>query len=117
VTRRGRLRAARWHAARSAAQFAIVKALGEHVTTISVFADDDPAIYRFAAAEAEAETIRCFIAALGAREYPLTFNYRCREAIIAHANRLNADGPEANGRQMREGRQNSDPTLRARIRP
>jgi DNA helicase-2/ATP-dependent DNA helicase PcrA len=83
----------------NAAQFAIVKALGEHVTTVSVFADDDQAIYRFAGAEAE--NIRRFIAALGAREYPLTFNYRCREAIIAHANRLIAADPEASGRQMR----------------
>jgi DNA helicase II / ATP-dependent DNA helicase PcrA len=81
------------------AQFAIVKALCEHVTTVSVFADDDQAIYRFAGAEAE--NIRRFIAALGAREYPLTFNYRCREAIIAHANRLIAADPEASGRQMR----------------
>jgi len=83
----------------NAAQFAIVKALCEHVTTVSVFADDDQAIYRFAGAEAE--NIRRFIAALGAREYPLTFNYRCREAIIAHANRLIAADPEASGRQMR----------------
>jgi ATP-dependent DNA helicase UvrD/PcrA len=83
----------------SAAQFAIVKALCEHVTTVSVFADDDQAIYRFAGAEAE--NIRRFIAALGAREYPLTFNYRCREAVITHANRLIAADPEASGRQMR----------------
>ena len=83
----------------NAAQFAIVKAICEHVTTVSVFADDDQAIYRFAGAEAE--NIRRFIAALGAREYPLTFNYRCREAIIAHANRLIAADPEASGRQMR----------------
>jgi superfamily I DNA/RNA helicase len=36
----------------NAAQFAIVKALCEHVTAVSVFADDDQAIYRFAGAEA-----------------------------------------------------------------
>lgn len=83
----------------NAAQFAIVEALCEHVSTVSVFADDDQAIYRFVGAEAE--NIRRFIAALGAREYPLTFNYRCREAIVAHANRLIAADPEASGRQMR----------------
>jgi superfamily I DNA/RNA helicase len=33
--------------------------------------------------------------------YPLTFNYRCREVIIAHANRLIAADPGASGRQMR----------------
>jgi DNA helicase-2/ATP-dependent DNA helicase PcrA len=83
----------------NAAQFAIVNALCEHVSTVSVFADDDQAIYRFVGAEAE--NIRRFIAALGAREYPLTFNYRCREAIVAHANCLIAADPEASGRQMR----------------
>jgi DNA helicase-2/ATP-dependent DNA helicase PcrA len=83
----------------NAAQFAIVKALCEHLTTVSVFADDDQAIYRFAGAEAE--NIRRYITALGARAYPLTFNYRCREAIIAHANQLIAADPEASGRQMR----------------
>ncbi len=84
----------------NAAQFAIVKALSEHVTTVSVFADDDQAIFRFAGAEAE--NIRRFIVALGAREYPLTFNYRCREAVIPHANRLIAADPQASGRQMRQ---------------
>jgi DNA helicase-2/ATP-dependent DNA helicase PcrA len=82
----------------NAAQFAIVQALCKHVSTVSVFADDDQAIYRFVGAEAE--NIRRFIGALGAREYPLTLNYRCREAIVAHANRLIAADPEASGRQM-----------------
>lgn len=83
----------------NAAQFAIVQALCAHVATVSVFADDDQAIYRFVGAEAE--NIRRFIAALGAREYPLTFNYRCREAVVNHANRLIAADPDASGRQMR----------------
>jgi DNA helicase-2/ATP-dependent DNA helicase PcrA len=83
----------------NAAQFAIVQALCEHVQTVSVFADDDQAIYRFAGAEAE--NIRRFIEALGAVEYPLTFNYRCREEIVAYANRLIAADPDASGRQMR----------------
>jgi DNA helicase-2/ATP-dependent DNA helicase PcrA len=49
---------------------------------------------------AEAENIRRFIAQLGAQEYPLTFNYRCRRIIIEHANRLIAADPDASGRQM-----------------
>jgi DNA helicase II / ATP-dependent DNA helicase PcrA len=83
----------------NASQFAIVKALCEHVATVSVFADDDQAIYRFVGAEAE--NIRRFIGELGAREYPLTLNYRCREAIVRHANQLIAADSEASGRQMR----------------
>ncbi|HVT59671.1 MAG TPA: ATP-dependent helicase [Thermoanaerobaculia bacterium] len=83
----------------NAAQFVIVKALCAHTETVSVFADDDQAIYRFVGAEAE--NIRRFIEQLGAREYPLTFNYRCRRAIIEHANRLIAADPDASGRQMR----------------
>ncbi len=83
----------------NAAQFAIVKALCQHVTTVSVFADDDQAIYKFVGAEVE--NIQRFISELGAREYPLTFNYRCRENIIRGANSLIRADPEASGRQMR----------------
>ncbi len=82
----------------NAAQFAIVSALCRHVKTVSVFADDDQAIYRFVGAEAE--NIRRFIEKLGAREYPLTLNYRCREAIIEVANRLISADSGASGRQM-----------------
>jgi len=82
----------------NAAQFAIVRALAEHAKTISVFADDDQAIYRFAGAEAE--NARRFVEELDAKEYPLTTNYRCREEIVNVANRLIRADDEASGRQM-----------------
>jgi DNA helicase-2/ATP-dependent DNA helicase PcrA len=83
----------------NAAQFAVIRALARRSLTVSVFADDDQAIYRFAGAEAE--NVRRFITELGAREYPLTINYRCRQAIVDRANRLIAADPAASGRQMR----------------
>ena len=83
----------------NAAQFAIIRSLGQTARTISVFADDDQAIYRFAGAEAE--NVRRFVLELEAREYPLTFNYRCRQAIVERANRLISSDPSASGRQMR----------------
>lgn len=82
----------------NASQFAIVDALASHTQTVSVFADDDQAIYKFVGAEVE--NIRRFIEQLGAREYQLTFNYRCREAIVLAANSLIRADPEASGRQM-----------------
>ncbi|HEV7566339.1 MAG TPA: ATP-dependent helicase [Microbacteriaceae bacterium] len=81
------------------AQFAIVQALWEHGRTISVFADDDQAIYQFAGAEAK--NVQRFVDELDAREYPLTMNYRCRHAIVDVANRLIACDTEASGRTMR----------------
>jgi DNA helicase-2/ATP-dependent DNA helicase PcrA len=83
----------------NAAQFAIVRALSSTAHTVSVFADDDQAIYQFAGAEAA--NVRRFIAELGASPYPLTINYRCREAIVTCANRLIAADPSASGRRMR----------------
>jgi ATP-dependent DNA helicase UvrD/PcrA len=83
----------------NAAQFAIVRALARNARTISVFADDDQAIYRFAGAEAE--NVRRFMAELEAKEFPLTVNYRCRQAIVDCANRLIAADAQASGRQMR----------------
>jgi DNA helicase II / ATP-dependent DNA helicase PcrA len=83
----------------NAAQFAIVRALWQHADTASVFADDDQAIFRFA--DAEARNIRRFANELGAKIYPLTCNYRCREAIVTRANLLIAAEPSASGRQMR----------------
>jgi len=68
------------------AQFPIVRVLAEHAKTISVFADDDQAIYQFAGAEAK--NVRRFVDELDATEYPLTTNYRCREEIVKVANRL-----------------------------
>ncbi|MGH2796574.1 MAG: ATP-dependent helicase [Thermoleophilaceae bacterium] len=80
------------------AQFAIVRVLAEHARTISVFADDDQAIYQFAGAEAK--NVRRFVEELDATEYPLTTNYRCREEIVKVANRLIAADGEASGRRM-----------------
>jgi DNA helicase-2/ATP-dependent DNA helicase PcrA len=80
------------------AQFAIVRALAEHAKTVSVFADDDQAIYQFAGAEAK--NVRRFADELDAREYPLTTNYRCRTEIVNVANRLIAADAEASGRRM-----------------
>jgi DNA helicase-2/ATP-dependent DNA helicase PcrA len=83
----------------NAVQFSIVRQLCAHAETISVFADDDQAIYRFVGAEAE--NIRRFTAQLEAKEYPLSFNYRCRSDIVEHANRLIMADPDASGRQMK----------------
>src|SRR5205823_6626295 len=83
----------------NSAQFAIVRALSAQSETVSVFADDDQAIYRFAGAEAE--NIRRFIQELGATVYPLTVNYRCRERIVECANLLLAADRRASGRRMR----------------
>lgn len=83
----------------NASQFAIVRALARHAKTVSVFADDDQAIFRFVGAEAE--NVRRFISELDAVEFPLTINYRCRGAIVDCANRLIARDPLASGRQMR----------------
>src|SRR5207245_5178604 len=73
----------------NAAQFAVVRALAEHAppnSTISVFADDDQAIFGFAGAEAQ--NINRFCEELQAKIYPLTTNYRCAKEIVAVANRL-----------------------------
>jgi UvrD-like helicase C-terminal domain len=45
--------------------------------------------------------VRRFIEELGAVEYPLTTNYRCRDEIVRVANRLIATDSQATGRQMR----------------
>ncbi len=81
------------------AQFAIVNALSPHCATVSVFADDDQAIMRFAGADAT--NIQKFMGALEATTYPLTCNYRCREEIVSRANLLIAADPGCSGRQMR----------------
>ena len=80
------------------AQFAIVRALAEHAQTVSVFADDDQAIYQFAGAEAR--NVRRFVEELKAKEFPLTTNYRCHDEIVKLANRLIAADSQASGRRM-----------------
>lgn len=94
----------------NAAQFAIVRALAAHSRTVGVFADDDQAIYRFAGAESA--NVRRFISELGATEYPLRTNYRCRQAIVDRANRLIAADGRASGRQMRAHHPGGRVTLR-----
>jgi len=86
--------------------FAIVKALCRHVETVSVFADDDQAIMRFAGADAT--NIDRFIENLGATTYPLTCNYRSREAIVERANRLIAADAHASRRVMRADKSGGD---------
>lgn len=90
----------------NAAQFAIVQALCPCVRTVSVFADDDQAIFRFAGAELE--NVKAFVDELEARVYHLTRNYRCREAIVKVANRLIGSDPQASGRQMEAVRGGGD---------
>ena len=90
--------------------FAIVRALCPYAKTISVFADDDQAIMRFAGADAE--NIRRFIEELGARELSLSTNYRCREEIVHHGNLLIAANRDHSGRTMTAHRTGGSVELR-----
>lgn len=94
----------------NAAQFAIVRALCPHVSTVSVFADDDQAIFKFVGAETA--NIRRFVDEIEAREYPLTCNYRSRQEIVDHANRLIRANPGASGRTMRADKAGGEVELR-----
>jgi DNA helicase II / ATP-dependent DNA helicase PcrA len=82
----------------NAAQFAVISALSKHARSISIFADDDQAIFGFAGAESK--HVAKFAAMLGAKSYPLTTNYRSRERIVLLANRLIRADPHSSGRQM-----------------
>jgi DNA helicase-2/ATP-dependent DNA helicase PcrA len=96
----------------NAAQFAMVRALAEHASptsTISVFADDDQAIFGFAGAESQ--NIARFCDDLQARVYPLTTNYRCREAIVRCANKLILAN-RSQGREMKATRKNGKVIVR-----
>lgn len=86
----------------NAVQLAVVGALSDHVETVSIFADDDQAIFGFAGAESE--NIRRFASRLHAREYQLTINYRSGDRIVELANRLIDADPHSSGRQMRAHR-------------
>lgn len=92
-------------------QFASVRAIWAHATTVSVFADDDQAIYQFAGAEPA--NIRNFVDELGARVFPLSTNYRCRSEIVNRANRLIAVDETASRRQMRAAYEGG--TVRSRV--
>lgn len=94
----------------NAVQFEIVRALSEHGSTVSVFADDDQAIFSFVGADTT--NIRSFIAQLNAREFPLTCNYRCRRDIVDAANDLIAANPGSSGRQMRAAQDGGQLSLR-----
>ncbi len=82
----------------NAAQFRIVRALARYTKTVTVVADDDQAIMRFAGADAG--NVHAFVSELGAEEHHLTLNHRCRARIVEAANRLIAHDPFASGRQM-----------------
>src|SRR5262249_20184794 len=77
----------------NAVQSTIVRALAAHAKTVSIFADDDQAIFGFAGAEAA--NITRFIEATNAKVYPLTVNYRSGKSIVDVANRLIAASPTA----------------------
>jgi len=82
----------------NAAQFSIVQSLAAGTATVSVFADDDQAIYRFAGAEYE--NVIKFTEDLGATQFHLSRNYRCREVIAMRANNLIHADSAASGRTM-----------------
>jgi DNA helicase II / ATP-dependent DNA helicase PcrA len=86
----------------NAVQFAIIQALSAHAATISVFADDDQAIFQFAGADSE--NVHKFIKELKAKEFSLTLNYRCTDAVVRHANLLIKADAQCSGRQMRAQR-------------
>jgi DNA helicase II / ATP-dependent DNA helicase PcrA len=97
----------------NAAQFAVVRALAEQsapTSTISVFADDDQAIFGFAGAESR--NIARFCEDLQATVYPLTTNYRCAEQIVQCANRLILAN-RRDGREMKAVKKNGE--VRARV--
>jgi DNA helicase-2/ATP-dependent DNA helicase PcrA len=97
----------------NAAQFALVRALTEQAaptSTISVFADDDQAIFGFAGAESK--NIARFCEDLQAVVYPLTTNYRCAERVVHCANRL-IRANRRDGREMKAVKKNGD--VQARV--
>jgi len=97
----------------NAAQFAMVRALAEYASpasTISVFADDDQAIFGFAGAESQ--NIARFCDDLQAEVFPLTTNYRCCEEIVRCANRLILAN-RSEGRQMKAKKRNGQVIARA----
>lgn len=82
----------------NAAQFSIVKALAAQSLTVSVFADDDQAIFRFAGAELG--NVKRFVEDLDAKVYSLLRNYRSARSIVNAANALISCDEKASGRRM-----------------
>jgi DNA helicase-2/ATP-dependent DNA helicase PcrA len=93
----------------NAAQFASVNALAEQAKTVSVFADDDQAIFRFAGAELA--NVATFVESLGAKTYPLRTNYRSAGVIVEAANRLIRSDERASRRQMQSVREGGEISL------
>jgi DNA helicase II / ATP-dependent DNA helicase PcrA len=94
----------------NAVQLVIVQNLASAAKTISIFADDDQAIFGFAGAEAA--NISRFIQMSGATIYPLTVNYRSAGNIVAVANGIIAATPSSSGRQMKSYREGGSVELR-----
>ena len=82
----------------NASHFELVRALVAHGRTISLFADDDQAIFGFTGADLR--HVRKFVKELDAKQYQLTVNYRCRSAIVDVANKLLDAEPSASDRRM-----------------
>jgi superfamily I DNA/RNA helicase len=86
------------------AQLSIVESLATEAATITVFADDDQAIFAFQ--HAESANLRRFLHDTGAEPVSLSRNHRSARAIVECANRLIACDPGSSGRRMtpvREG--------------
>jgi ATP-dependent DNA helicase UvrD/PcrA len=83
----------------NAAQSSIVHCMAAEAKTVSIFADDDQAIFGFAGAEAA--NIQRFITISGATAYPLTVNYRSASKIVEAANLIISASPGSSGRKMR----------------
>jgi ATP-dependent DNA helicase UvrD/PcrA len=95
----------------NAAQLTVIHSIASHAKTVSIFADDDQAIFGFAGAEPV--NIRRFVELSGATTYPLTVNYRSASKIVAVANLIIAATPGSSGRRMRAHHQGGDVVLRS----
>jgi DNA helicase II / ATP-dependent DNA helicase PcrA len=94
----------------NAVQSSIVHSLSAVAKTVSIFADDDQAIFGFAGAETA--NIRRFIEQSHATVYPLTVNYRSAEKIVTVANAIISAASSSSGRRMRPYRSGGTVTLR-----
>ena len=86
----------------NAVQSLLVHTLAGHAKTVSIFADDDQAIFGFAGAESA--NIHRFVETSGARIYPLTVNYRSAANIVNAANSIISASASSSGRRMRAHR-------------
>ncbi len=86
----------------NAIQTSLIGLLAATAKTVSVFADDDQAIFAFAGAQSE--NVARFSAALSARSYPLTVNYRSLGRIVSVANALAVSSTAFSQRTMRAAR-------------